>query len=112
MYAFGCTCEEHTRPFLRSKKDNGGEFRFVRKNYYVKSFRAPRFFPDGRLKVPSESNLQIPSGASSPGIRVRCRPAKLTSLFQVVPAPSRSSRIRIKIRGNRPHLMTQFFYCD
>lgn len=23
---------------------------------------SPRFFPDGRLKVPPESNLQIPSG--------------------------------------------------
>jgi hypothetical protein len=33
------------------------------KNYYAKSSAASRFFPDGRLKVPLESNLQIPSGS-------------------------------------------------
>lgn len=35
------------------------------KELLCEKFRAPRFFPDGRLKVPAESNLQIPRGASS-----------------------------------------------
>lgn len=32
------------------------------KELLCEKFCAPRFFPDGRLKVPPESNLQIPSG--------------------------------------------------
>lgn len=65
IVAFRCTRGKFNH-FLRANITAGNFNRWlVRKNYYAKSFRTPRFFPDGRLKVPSESNLQIPSGASS-----------------------------------------------
>lgn len=54
------------------------------KELLCEKFCAPRFFPDGRLKVPPESNLQIPSGGPlRRNVGIRRRPAKLTSLHQV-----------------------------
>lgn len=72
-------------------QDGGGSAAGGTKELLCEKFHAPRFFPDGRLKVPPESNLQIPPGVSPRPeeragvlLRVRSRPAKLTNLRRVV----------------------------
>lgn len=67
--AFEGACGERTRIFSRGTHiyiyiQGGGFAAGGTKELLCEKFRAPRFFPDGRLKVPPESNLQIPPGAS------------------------------------------------
>lgn len=59
----------------------------------MRKVRAPRFFPDGRLKLPP-SNLQIPSGGSLAEALVRLGWANLTE-----PYPSPTSNQNLNLRN-------------
>jgi len=56
-----------TFPTISLSEYNDGKFAvgWYERIIMRKVFRTSRFFPDERLKVPSESNLQIPSTRST-----------------------------------------------